>query len=370
MPNFYSMPLIGHVFYKIIIMKNYFFIICFLSFGTAHSQTIFSNTTKKPISNATLISKTGQILGISNKEGNILDFNLIGNTQISSSDTIEIFHTNFETQELTWSNFKNNPILYLNPVQDIEEVVLNAKNPDFVVLKSYYISYQIIDNEPQSFSDGIIEYYISLSKNKIVDYNILESRIFKNVPLINEHYKKLGSTTLSVGSKIQPFNFHEEILLNRWGDFTFSKTNEIRLKKDFIGKIEKNENSSNIFVEYYTPSRIKEQRMLGLSSKITNYNVSEKFSELTPSIKSIVSLSKYYKSFISQKKIDFKYELIQNVQVLEKKFLTTDDFKKVKTDFNHSEKTKYSYVYWEQEGLISIPFSVINLLYNKLTIIN
>ena len=83
-----------------------------------------------------------------------------------------------------------------------------------------------------------------------------------------------------------------------------------------------------------------------------------------------MSLSKYYKSFISQKKIDFKYELIQNVQVLEKKFLTTDDFKKVKTDFNHSEKTKYSYVYWEQEGLISIPFSVRNLLYNKLTIIN
>ena len=86
------------------------------------------------------------------------------------------------------------------------------------------------------------------------------------------------------------------------------------------------------------------------------------------SVKNLLKISKYYKSFITQKKVNFKYELIQNVQVLEKKFLSKEEFKTLKLDFNHSDKTNYTKNYWEQDGLMEIPFFVKNLLNNELTL--
>ena len=350
-------------------MKKYFIIICSLIFCTVTSQVIINSNTKQTISNVTIISKTGQILLVSDKEGKVSNRLVANEFKISDSDTIEFIHPNFEIKKITWKVFKNEPILLLDPIQDIEEVFLTAKNEDYLVLRSYFTSYQIIDNEPQSFSDGIIEYYISLSKNKLIDFNIVEARVFKNIPFINEFYKKLGNTTLSIGSQIQPFNFYEEILLNRWSDFTFTQTDEIELKNNIIGNIEKTDENSNVFIEYYTPSRIKEQSLLGMSSKIENYNVSEKFASKTPSIKYLKNISKYYKSFITQKKINFKYELVQNAQVLEREFLTKDQFGKLKSTFNHSERTNYINNYWEQNGLIEIPFSVKKLLIDKFSLI-
>ena len=350
-------------------MKFYFLPLFIVFFTTIRSQVIINSITNKPISNVAVILKTGQILGISNKDGKISDSNLDEIVKILPSDTVEFNQLDYETEKITWGNFKGKKTFLLNPIKNIDEVVINMKNRDIIVIKSYFISYQIIDNEPQSFSDGIIEYYISLSKNKIINYNILESRIFKNITFINDYYKKLGNTTLSIGSYIRPFDFHEEILLNRWENFTFSEPNEIKFKNDIIGNLIKSDNTAIINVEYYTPSRMREQRILGLSSKITNYSISEKFSGLEPKINNLISISKFYKSFMSQKKVDFKYELIQNVQILEKTFLTKDEFKKLKTDFNHSEKTKYSNKFWEQDGLISIPLFVKSLLHNKLTLV-
>ena len=351
-------------------MKKYFIIICTFFYYIISSQIIISNKiNNKPIPNVTALSIKGQILGVSDKEGKINNSTIEKEFKISDADTIELNHTNFEKQRVTWKELKSKSIFLLEPVVNIDEVVISAKNPKYLVLKSYFISYQLIDNTPQSFSDGIIEYYILLSKNKIVNYNILETRIYKNIPFINEFYRKIGNTTLSIGSQILPFNFNEEVLLNRWNDFEINQNNEIKLKNEMIGHIENNKNNSNIFIEYFTPLRIRKQSLLGMSSQIANYNVSESFSSTTPLIKNIQTISKYYESFITQKKNNFKYELIQNVQILEKKFLTKEDFEKRKINFNHSEKTKYINNYWEQERLISIPSSVNNILNSQLELL-
>ena len=362
------MPIIGHIVLNDNKMKKYYILNCIFIFGIINAQTFLNNVNKQIVPNVTVLSKLGQVLGVSNKEGKIdfqkieTDFEPIG------SDSIEIIHSNFENQKMTWKGLKDKSIILLEPINDIEEVILTAKNPEYLILKSYFISYQLIDNEPQSFSDGVIEYYVSLTKNKIIDYNILSTRIYKNIPVINNLYKKLGNTTLSIGSRIEPFNFYEEILLNRWKEFNLSVDKEIKLKDNIIGSVEKIGNKSNVFVEYYTPTRYKEQSLLGMSSKIENYNITENFSLEKPDIKNLLKISKYYKSFITQKKVNFKYELIQNVQVLEKKFLSKEEFKTLKLDFNHSDKTNYTKNYWEQDGLMELPFFVKNLLNNELTL--
>ena len=350
-------------------MKKYLIIICSFFYIIFSSQVVINSKNKQPISNVATLSKNGQILGVSDKDGKITISTKENEYRVLDSDTIELTHTNFETQRMIWKKFKSQATFSLNPVENIEEVVVYAQNPNYLVLRAYFISYQLIDDTPQSFSDGIIEYYISLSKNKIINYNILETRIYKNTAFIYDFYKKMGNTTLSMGSQILPFSFNEEVLLNRWNDFNITQDDKIKLKDKIIGNIEKNNNSSNIFIEYYTPSRIREQSLLGMSSKVVNYNISESFYSDDPSIKNIQSISKYYKSFITQKKNSFKYELIQNVQILGRKFLSKNDFEKLKTNLNHSEKTKYINNYWEQEELMKIPLSIKNLLNNKLEMV-
>ncbi|MEN2436551.1 hypothetical protein AAH994_14135 [Weeksellaceae bacterium A-14] len=349
-------------------MKKYFIINCIFIFGIINAQTFLNNVNKQIIPNVTVLSKLGQVLGVSNKEGRIDFQNIESEFKLIGSDSIEIIHSNFDSQKITWKGLKDKPTILLEPINDIEEVILTTKNPEYLVLKAYYISYQLIDNEPQSFSDGIIEYYLSLTKNKIVDYNILAARIYKNIPVINNLYKRLGNTTLSIGSRIEPFNFYEEILLNRWNEFDLLNDTVIKLKDNVIGSIEKVDKKSNVFVEYYTPTRYKQQSLLGMSSKIENYNIIENFSSEKYDIKNLLKISKYYKSFITQKKVNFKYELIQNVQVLEKKFLSKEEFKNLKLNFNHSDKISYSQNYWEQESLMEIPFFIRNLLNNQLTL--
>ena len=179
------MPNNGHIVLNDNKMKKYYILNCIFIFGIINAQTFLNNVNKQIVPNVTVLSKLGQVLGVSNKEGKIdfqkieTDFEPIG------SDSIEIIHSNFENQKMTWKGLKDKSIILLEPINDIEEVILTAKNPEYLILKSYFISYQLIDNEPQSFSDGVIEYYVSLTKNKIVNYNILSTRIYKNIPVIN-----------------------------------------------------------------------------------------------------------------------------------------------------------------------------------------
>lgn len=339
----------------------YTLIVCFL-INTAAAQVFINELTKNAIPNVTLLSKEGKVIQVSDKNGAVTSSVMETKFGLIGSDTIEFVHPNFIGKKMGWKSFKNQKKIELTPITALDEVVLIGNSRDYIVLKAYFMSYQIIDDTPQSFSDGLIEYYLSPNRNKIIDFNILQTRVFKNDSYIREFNKKVGHHTLNIGSSIQPFNFKEELLLNRWKDFDFTPRDKIILKKDTIGFRERNINNSQIFVAFYTPKRNKTQSVLGITSKVENYIIGETFNHPTPSVEELKNISKYYQSYITQKKITFKYELIQNIQILDKRRLPQQKYRSSKSFYNHSYKTGYDEDYWHQQEYMKIPKTIKKLM--------
>ncbi|MDR1876574.1 MAG: hypothetical protein LBQ84_03025, partial [Flavobacteriaceae bacterium] len=178
-----------------------------------NSQVKFINElTHNPISNVTLFSNKGVILGVSDINGNIDISDISNEFKIADSDTVEIAHSDFIPKKIVWNNLKINPTNYLTPGKELDEVVVTGKKQEYLVLEGYFVSYQLIDNTPQAFTDGIIEYYISLSKNKVVKSNIKENRVFNKIDSL-DNKKKIISFTVDFGD-LYPYNLRGEWLLS------------------------------------------------------------------------------------------------------------------------------------------------------------
>jgi hypothetical protein len=342
-------------------MKKAYSFLFLLLYTLLFAQVQFVNqTNQQPISNVTLLSGKGEIIGVSNIDGNINISEITRDINIKDTDTIEIYHTDFESQKIIWNKIRTNYKIYLNPypVIEIQEIVFTPKSHDYLVLKGYFVSYQLIDNVPQSFNDGIIEYYINIPKEKFSNFNVLENRVFKNTEYLKTLYEKKGPVP-SVGSNIRPFNFTEEFLLkNKKIDGIVSENKKI--------KITKNGDFQMLFVEYYTPEKPKEQSVLGIKSKILNYNISESFQNEI-SVKNLSNISKYYMSNISRKYQTIKYELIQNFYVLEKKYISSEEYKTLK--FNNDYSTKYYSEFWKNTDFPKIPSFILDKLHKDLILI-
>lgn len=288
---------------------------------------IIDNNTHNPISNVKIFSKEGRILTFSNMEG-ILH---ISNINFSKNDSIEIYHSNYISQKMTWNGMTKNSQIFLNPdpITKLDEVILTAKKPDYLLLRGYYISYQIIDDVALSFSDGIIEYYIDLKKEKLIDTKIKESRTFKNNDSINSFKKRKGNSSFNILSTIPPFNFNEEVLISEWSKYEVSESGDINRKNKTIGQVINDQNMSEFTIEYYSPHNTKKVSLFGIKSVVKNKTIYEKFNSQTPKIDKIKSIGKYYNSDITQKGVTINYELIQDFHSMEKEYLTkgqVDDY--------------------------------------------
>ena len=334
------------LFYSV--MKNIIIISSIVFFITVKSQVRFVNEFGRPISSVKCLSKKGLILSVSDIKGEINLAIIQKEFDPKEKDSIEIVHPDFEDKKITWDYLNISKEINLNSIKNIMPVTIMVNSNRILKLRAYFTSYQLIDNTPQSFSDGIIEYYISLSDKKLINYNIIENRVFKNTYFIEELSKKKGRTTLNIGNSITPFDFNEELLLNDWHKFKIENSKVIILKNQNIGNINVGDNQSDIYIEFYAPKRTRENSLLGMKSLIENYNILESFSSKDyNSISKLNHLSKYYKSSITQNKVTMKYELMQNLKIIDVKTLSKEDFKSLKISYNHSNSGSiYKTDYW------------------------
>lgn len=349
-------------------MKNILIFSLTFFFIIVKSQVRFVNEFGRSISGVNCLSQKGLILFVSDIEGEINVATIQKEFNPTEKDSIEIIHPDFENKKITWKDLKTSKEIQLYAVKNIAPVIIVAKSTGILLLRTYFTSYQLIDNTPQSFSDGIIEYYISLPNKKLINYNIVENRVFKNSFFIEELNKKKGRTSLNIGSSITPFDFNEELLLNNLNKFQIENDKDIKLKNQIVGNINTGNNQSNIYVEFYSAERTRENSLLGMKSLIQNYSISESFSSKDyNSISKLNHLSKYYKSFITQNKITMKYELMQNLAVLEAKILSKENFKSLKISYNHSNTVSvHKTDYWLGQ---EIPQYIQQALNNQLKLI-
>jgi len=228
------------------------------------------------------------------------------------------------------------------------------------------LSYQLIDNKAQSFSDGIIEYYIDLKKNKIKDYNIKYSRLFKNRKYLSELKKSKPKAISMLGSNILPFSFKEEILLNEWENKKLEFT-EI-LDKNWVGNINNHKDNSNITIEYYTPKNPRTISLLGLKTIVDHHLIREKFNSKKPKIEKLESIAKYYSSEMEKNGDKISYELEQDFFVNHFQYLNKEQYKSATEEINQELSTNFSSNFWE-EYQNYVPPAIKNKLYNDLKLI-
>ena len=315
--------------------------------------------TQKTISNAKIFSKRGEIIGISNLQGNI---KIPKRTSLKKTDTIEVFHSNYISKKLTWNKVLENSLILIKPdtITKLEEVIVLANKAECLILKGDFISYQIIDNVPLTFSNGIIEYHIDLKKKKFIKSNIIESRTFKNFDSIKKFNAQKGNSTRNILSSIPPFSFYEEIILSDLDKFKVSNDSVITKKETVIGSLKKEDSKTILSIQYHSPERPKNISLLGVKSTINYKIINESFDSSFPKLEKILSINKYYNSDITKKEITINYELIQNFYTIEKKTMSKEQYKDyIKEGPNLKSNTV-------NKANLKIPNSIKSLLFKEL----
>ncbi len=347
------------------INQNILTLILITFFCSLNAQVyVFDSYSNSPVSNVKIFSKEGRILATSNINGEIN----ISEVAFSKNDSIEIYHSNYISQRMIWTEFREMSKIYLNPdsVTNLREVILTTKKSEYLLLKGYFMTYQIIDDVPVSFSDGIVEYYINLNKGKVADTRILESRTFKNKDSITAFGNRKGNSTFNVLSTISPFRFEEEVLLNEWDKYSIDSLGNIKSKNEIIGRTSNNNGSSEFAIEYYTPQNTKRISLMGITSVIKNKTIFERFNSRLPMIENITSLGKYYNSDITKKEVTINYELIQDFYSIENKYLSKENFKNYQSRKGENEKPN---PYLGNKEVSVIPEFIELMLYKDLELI-
>lgn len=337
--------------------KKYATLLVILLCSSLYSQLRFLDTEERVIHDVKLLNEKGDFV-FSDRHG-VISKNKV--TQIISglalTDSLEIFSPSYNREKVCVKDLvegKKEVVLFFNEhLVNLEDLVVVAKEKNILVLEAYFNTYQIVDSEAESFSDGLVAIYIDKEKNKFLKYNIIASRVFKK-----EKRKTETNNTFNVGSNLLPFYFPDEILLKEGK----------RLTKNKRATIVKRANSAEISIDYVLPEDYKSIGILGLKTDVLDENVTEKFSSPVFSLKSLQSISRSYHSLIKRKESQYDYKLMQNIYISKRRHINKKTYKNLKKDFNSAnEKSK------NVEQLIApqhLPHEIEKTLYKKLKMIN
>tara|TARA_B100000767_G_scaffold30658_1_gene26339 strand:+ start:28 stop:1101 length:1074 start_codon:yes stop_codon:yes gene_type:complete len=355
-------------------MKKSVYIIFLIGFNVCGQIKIIDNTTLKPISMVYVISSQGSIFGVSDINGLIA----INKSLINNTEKIELSHTSYQKKIINTKNFSKLLIIKLKEnITILNEVTISSKinKPDYLVLKGYYRSYQLDNNIPKAFSDGIVEYYISINNNRKLKFNLLENRSFKNNLLFDRIYKKKEINTENTTG---PPYIEKKILLKELkNDIVYQNNDSVILNANntIIGykTLNPKNKTIKIHIDLNTPERSKTKKLLNRTFKFTNVFITETYKSNLDNKSNLLSREKYVKRIIHQKNKDSVIvESLRQFYVLEKKYASKIELKHTPTSsYFGPHKTKYSTKYWEnlkQYNIPELPESISKLLGTKLNL--
>ena len=214
-----------------------------------------------------------------------------------------------------------------------------------------------------------------MSDNSDKKYNIEESRWFANksyLDSINSEQRK-GKSNFYFGAEAISFCFDDEWLIysKKHKSAYINPENYILNGNDTIGSItDKNNTNLTLIVEYISEKKPKEINFFGIHSKASYLSVNENFVSDSLSMENLNYITRHYKCLIFDKNKSYTFELIQNFQVLDRTFLTEKKFKAIKQTFKTKKnQSDFTTEYWSNERLFDLPSSVVNLLNDKLIMI-
>ena len=355
-------------------LKIWLFLILIFSGELAVGQIhLIDKQDNFPIPFAQLFSEGGRLVGTSNING-IVNVRSLSKF-INDSSRIVIEHISYNNLSIPFDSLKNIDTLRLpeRPMLLPEVTVgVKTKSPDILVLKGYFRSYQLEDSIPKYYTDGIVEYFISLSKKKPLRMKVLDHRSFRNEALVKK--EKLRAYMVSMVSAGVPYIYSLTALQELDKSYSLKRLSEheyaIRHDSATIGivRISKPLNIIRVGVDLIAPQKAKTEKLFNYISKITKIDITanysfQKFSRLSK--ENLESRKEYRRIYFKHKKEKkfTKIDVIDEFYVLKKWYLSKADLRNIKisTNFGLPESTSYSYDYWKSLNENHIPKLNINI---------
>lgn len=210
-------------------MSKFKYLIFLFSFSYSFSQnlTFLSEETKEKLPNVLVIDKKGNVITVSDKNGNI-------KKELLKDDYYTISYNNI-TDSLNVKDISGDFFIISDKITEIKPLLLSKKNTKHFFISGYFISYVLMNGEINSYSDGIISYKIDKIKNKSLNYYISQYRVFTLKPSKiklrdTETFNLKAQMSVPELDVLQNLN---DFIKNNNGQYKISKKDEtIILEKD------------------------------------------------------------------------------------------------------------------------------------------
>lgn len=338
-------------------MKKLFITLFFLNghFSFAQQVKVLDKEDNSVIPFVHFISSKGSLLATSNLKGEVFF------SEQKINDTLAVQHLSYQRIKVSTENLKPLDTIFLEKkVQYLSEVVVEPKSDNFVtVLKGYFRSYEINDDIPKFYTDGLVEYYIMRNKIKMM---LLNYRAYENEELIKREKRRTNMVVMRLATipRIDDNSLREIIKTKKYITNDISvDVGEILKDSSIVGKIEHKVDSDKIILnmDLIKPNSSKSKTMFGYTSTILNNEVTEVYSSNL--LKEDILQIKQYRQILFKHKKDttfIKLEGIDELFITDKFYTSKKEFKKIKSfSYAFPESSSYKYEYWKNLKETNIP---------------
>lgn len=320
----------------------------------------------------------GRILGMSDENGIILQ-EVIDKIAKIDLNEVSFSHISYQTIKLQKQQFLNSKFITLSRNTIVlDEVIVspNKVNYSFLLVKGYYRTYNIIDTQPKSYTEGIVEYlYPNNSKDDIL-IRRLQERSF--LLLAGKTMPTLMNINI-VGPRVPDMNLTNENETKTYSFFDNENKNYFLLAKQDILKIRKIPLKNGEYailqeIAYLSPEEKKTIKRFGNEALHEYHNESSVYKTNDSTAISLENLL-YHKEIRKFKMKGKNDERFQDVEDIGEFFVEKIEFIQEKpkgfsrfSGFNGI--SNYDYKFWEDitnnKLYKPLPDAILNSLNNSL----
>lgn len=342
-------------------------LICLLTSIWGKAQIRFIDVENKlPIPALNIYHETGMLIGLTDKNGIVHFLEKVDINRLFPM-TITAQHISYTTNTIPLSTVDGKQVYELTPrTTVIDDVIINTKPREVVVLNGYYRSLETFNLQQKYFSDGIVEFYIPLTKGK-PKYKLIDYRIFLDSVVTAEYNAKMG-----------PFfqiprvpEMTSQRLSERLAEFVREndETHRARLLKKGkeVGYLTTSSDGDNLqlYIDKVLPDSVVNEKFFRIEARtlqsvhIENYTATE-LNHITP-----FDLTSLYQNIVGsiKRKSEYghiPYEGLNEFYVLERRYISSEEYKSIEKELTKSiyktpERSVYTSRFWEDLEKYNIP---------------
>lgn len=331
------------------------FILLFMSLNVSGQAVLLDRTTGQRISYAQILNDKGAVVGTTDIDGNL--------PQDLNDENVTIQHIAYNPKNVKSVLFEKDTPIYLTPIEyQLNAVTVTAENREYIYLRTYFRSYQLNDSSMKYFRDGYLDFFID-TKHKDAEKFVVKVRNFQNNSLIDKD-KERANTVVDkyiYTPALDGLTLMETLKNEGWKYNTDSIESGLHLNDIVGGAIKIDTIQKVLRVEYdvLATKGKKPKTLFGYTTRLENFYQTENYiyNSEYQSYLDLINRKSYRKLFFSHEK-DSKeqmIEIIDELYVLEHKYITKDEMKQYKKAFK-SNSNEFQ-VEWNVDNTIVTPLA-------------